>query len=112
MLAEAIFAPPAPPDWGGARLISTRGELIGIGSLQLEREREGKAEHVNMIVPIDLLKPVLDDLKKFGRVNKPARPWLGMYSTEIDGRVVVSRFSGTGPPPPPPLQAAPAIPPA
>jgi len=28
---------------GGAGLISNRGELIGIGSLQLEREREGKA---------------------------------------------------------------------
>jgi S1-C subfamily serine protease len=71
--------------------------LIGIGSLQLERERERKAEHVNMIVPIDLLKPVLDDLRKFGRVNKPARPWLGMYSTEIDNRVVVIGIAPKGP---------------
>ena len=37
-----------------------------------------------MIVPIDLLKPVLDDIRKFGRVKKPARPWLGMYTTEIE----------------------------
>ena len=86
LLDEAIFTYPAHPNWGGTGLISNRGELIGIGSLQLERERDGKAEHVNMIVPIDLLKPVLDDLRKFGRVNKPARPWLGMYSTEIDNR--------------------------
>jgi len=28
-------------------------------------------------VPIDLLKTVLDDLRKFGRVNKAARPGLG-----------------------------------
>ena len=97
MLAEAIFTHPAHPNWGGAGLISNCGELIGIGSLQLEREREGKAEHVNMIVPIDLLKPVLDDLRKFGRVNKPARPWLGMYSTEIDNRVVVVGLTGKGP---------------
>jgi len=48
-------------------------------------------------VPIDLLKPVLDDLRKFGRVNKPARPWLGMYSTEIDSRVVVVGVSAKGP---------------
>src|SRR6516162_9682444 len=82
---------------GGTGLISNRGELIGIGSLQLEREREGKAEHVNMVVPIDLLKPVLDDLRKFGRVNRPARPWLGMYSTEIDNRVVVIGIAGNGP---------------
>src|SRR3954470_6059647 len=77
LLDEAIFTHPAHPNWGGTGLISSRGELIGIGSLQLEREREGKAEHVNMIVPIDLLKPVLDDIRKFGRVNKPSRPWLG-----------------------------------
>ena len=97
MLAEAIFSHPAHPNWGGAALISNRGELIGIGSLQLEREREGKAEHVNMILPIDLLKPALDDLRKFGKVNKPARPWLGMYSTEIDNRVVVVGIIGKGP---------------
>jgi S1-C subfamily serine protease len=97
LLDEAIFTHPAHPNWGGTGLISSRGELIGIGSLQLEREREGSAEHVNMVVPIDLLKPVLDDLRKFGRVNKPARPWLGMYSTEIDNKVVVVGISAKGP---------------
>jgi S1-C subfamily serine protease len=97
LLDEAIFTSPAHPNWGGAGLISERGELIGIGSLQLERERNSKAEHVNMIVPIDLLKPVLDDLRKFGRVNKPARPWLGMYTAEIDNRIVVIGISARGP---------------
>jgi S1-C subfamily serine protease len=97
LLDQAIFTYPAHPNWGGTGLISSRGELIGIGSLQLEREREGKAEHVNMIVPIDLLKPVLDDLRKFGRVNKPARPWLGMFSTEIENKVVVVGISAKGP---------------
>jgi S1-C subfamily serine protease len=97
LLDEAIFTHPAHPNWGGAGLLTNNGELIGIGSLQLERERGGKAEHVNMIVPIDLLKPVLNDLRRFGKVNRPARPWLGMYSTEIDNRVVVIGISGNGP---------------
>ena len=97
LLDEAIFTHPAHPNWGGTGLISDKGELLGIGSLQLERERSGKAEHVNMIVPIDLLTPVLDDLRRFGKVNRPARPWLGMYSTEIDNRVVVIGISGDGP---------------
>jgi S1-C subfamily serine protease len=97
LLDEAIFTFPAHPNWGGTGLISDSGELIGIGSLQLERERAGKAEHVNMIVPIDLLTPVLEDLRRFGKVNRPARPWLGMYSTEIDNRVVVIGISGNGP---------------
>ena len=97
LLDEAIFTYPAHPNWGGTAMISAKGELVGIGSLQLERVREGKAEHVNMIVPIDLLKPELDDLRRFGKVNRPARPWLGMYSTEIDHRVVVIGISGNGP---------------
>ena len=97
LLDEAIFTHPAHPNWGGTGLISARGELIGIGSLQMERVREGKPEHVNMIVPIDLLKPVLDDIRKFGRVNKPSRPWLGMYTTEIDNRLVVVGIASKGP---------------
>jgi S1-C subfamily serine protease len=97
LLDDALFTHPAHPNWGGAGLISNRGELIGIGSLQLEREREGKSEHVNMVVPIDLLKPVLDDLRKFGRVNRPARPWLGMYSAEIENKIVVVGISAKGP---------------
>lgn len=97
LLDEALFTYPAHPNWGGTGLINARGELIGIGSLQLERERDDKAEHVNMIVPIDILKPILDDLRKFGRVNKPARPWLGLYSTEIDDRLVVIGISANGP---------------
>ena len=97
LLDEAIFTHPAHPNWGGTAVISNRGELIGIGSLQLERARGGRPEHVNMIVPIDQLKPVLDDIRKFGRVNKPARPWLGIYSNEIDNRVVVGGIAAKGP---------------
>ncbi len=96
-LEEAIFTSPSHPNWGGAGVLSSSGELIGIGSLQIERSTEGKSEHLNMVVPIDLLKPILDDLRKFGRVNKPTRPWLGMYSTEVEGKVVVAGLSSRGP---------------
>jgi S1-C subfamily serine protease len=97
VLDEAIFTYPAHPNWGGTGLISAKGELIGVGSLQLERAREGKNEHLNMVVPIDLLKPILDDMRKFGRVNKPARPWLGVYSTEVEDKVVIVGLAGKGP---------------
>lgn len=97
VLDEAIFTTPAHPNWGGTALISQTGELIGVGSLQLERARAGKNEHLNMAVPIDLLKPILDDLRKFGRVDKPARPWLGVYSTEIEDKIVVVGIAGKGP---------------
>jgi S1-C subfamily serine protease len=97
VLDEAIFTYPAHPNWGGTALISGAGKLIGIGSLQLERAREGKSEHLNMVVPIDLLNPILDDLRKFGRVNRPVRPWLGLYSTEIEDKVVVVGIAPKGP---------------
>ena len=96
-LDEAIFTYPSHPNWGGTGLISASGELLGIGSLQIERANEGKNEHLNMIVPIDLLKPILNDLRKFGRVNKPARPWLGVFTTEIEDKVVVAGMSPKGP---------------
>jgi S1-C subfamily serine protease len=97
VLDEAIFTYPAHPNWGGTALIAANGQLAGIGSLQLERAREGKNEHLNMVVPIDLLKPILDDMRKFGRVNRPVRPWLGVYSTEIEDRVVVVGIAPKGP---------------
>lgn len=96
-LEQAIFTHPAHPNWGGTALISPAGELIGIGSLQLERAREGKSENLNMNVPIDLLTPILDDLLKFGSVRRPPRPWLGLYSTEIEDKVAVVGMAGKGP---------------
>jgi S1-C subfamily serine protease len=50
-----------------------------------------------MIVPIDLLKPVLDDLLMYGRRNTPARPWLGLYATEVDDKVMVAGLADPGP---------------
>lgn len=97
LIDEAIFTRPAHPNWGGTGLISAAGELIGIGSLQLEREDARRNEHLNMSVPIDLLKPVLDDLRKFGQVNRPARPWLGIYTAEIEDRVVAVGIVPKGP---------------
>jgi S1-C subfamily serine protease len=97
-LDEAIFTSPFHPNWGGTALIGAGGDLLGIGSLQLERTRDGgRAEPINMMVPIDPLKPVLNDLVKFGRLNRPARPWLGLYSTEIDQRIVVAGLAKRGP---------------
>src|SRR3984893_17514022 len=78
VLDEAIFTAPAHPFWGGAAMIGHGGDLLGIGSLQVQQARgEGQAEPLNMIVPIDILKPILGDLLTLGRPNRPPRPWLG-----------------------------------
>jgi len=97
-LDEAIFTAPAHPLWGGAGLIGPDGKLIGIGSLHVQQSAgAGPTLDVNMSVPIDLLPPILDDLLKYGRVNRRPRPWLGVYSTENVGRVVVADVSEGGP---------------
>jgi S1-C subfamily serine protease len=98
VLDEAIFTAPAHPFWGGTAMIGRAGELLGIGSLQVQQMREsGTPEPLNMIVPIDILKPILDDLLTLGRPNHPPRPWLGLNATEIDDKIVVARISDGGP---------------
>src|SRR5919197_341521 len=97
VLDEAIFTAPAHPNWGGTGLIGRGGELLGIGSLHLERPAERGPEHLNMIVPIDLLKPVLDDLLTYGRRNRPPRPWLGLYASEMEDRIVIVGLATGGP---------------
>jgi S1-C subfamily serine protease len=98
LLDEAIFTAPAHPFWGGAAAINDHGELIGIGSLQLEQEAPDEQNaRLNMIVPIDLLRPILDDMLAIGRPNRPPRPWLGLYATEVDNRVLVAGIASPGP---------------
>jgi len=98
VLDEAIFTAPAHPFWGGTAMIGRAGELLGIGSLQVQQVREsGTPEPLNMIVPIDILKPILEDLLTLGRPNHPPRPWLGLNATEIDDKIVIARVSNGGP---------------
>ena len=98
VLDEAFFTAPAHPFWGGTAMIGGDGALLGIGSLQVQQVREsGTAEPLNMIVPIDILKPILDDLLTLGRPNHPPRPWLGLNATEIEDKIVIARVSSGGP---------------
>jgi S1-C subfamily serine protease len=97
LLEEAIFIAPAHPSWGGAGLFGADGSLLGIGSLRLQMSRNGEVADINMIVPIDLLPPILDDLLTRGQVAKPPRPWLGAFSAESDGKVVVMSVTEGGP---------------
>lgn len=98
VLDEAIFTTPAHPHWGGTGLLGPDGKLYGIGSLYVQQARGGdtKAEG-NMIVPIDLLPPILDALTKTGTTGRPARPWLGFYATEAEERLLVVGLAPKGP---------------
>jgi S1-C subfamily serine protease len=98
LLDEAIFTAPAHPFWGGTGLIGRDGTLLGVGSLSVQQVTErGAPRDINMLVPIDIVKPILDELLTYGRRNRPARPWLGLYSGESDGKVVVAGVFERGP---------------
>jgi S1-C subfamily serine protease len=97
VLDEALFAAPAHPQWGGSALIGADGKLLGIGSLLVEEKAGDQNVQGNMFVPIDLLEPILEDLVTRGRAQRPVRPWLGMYTTEIAGKLVVAGLANGAP---------------
>ena len=74
LLDRAIFTAPAHPFWGGAALIGGDGKLSGVGSLHVQHSngRELRRD-VNMIVPIDLLPPALDDMTMAVRTGRRGR---------------------------------------
>jgi S1-C subfamily serine protease len=98
MLDEAIFTSPPTTGWSGAALVDRKGTIVGVGSLVV---REATIDEPrlpgNMFVPIDALKPILDDMVKTGRRKDAARPWLGVSADEVQGRLLVSRVSPEGP---------------
>ncbi len=97
LLESAIFTYPPVMNWSGAALIGPKGDLLGIGSLVVaDAMSPGTQSPGNMFVPVDLIKPILNDLIEKGRAG-PVRPWLGMSTEEFRGRLFVSRLSPDGP---------------
>ena len=98
LLDSAIFTYPPVMDWSGAPLLGASGDLLGIGSLIVpDAGAPGTQSPGNMFVPVDVLKPILEDLIARGRRNGPAQPWLGLNADEVRGRLFVGRVSPDGP---------------
>ncbi len=98
LLEDAIFTSPPHPLFGGAALLGPDGKLLGIGSLFVGDAMRG--EEVlpgNMFVPVDRLKLIMGDLLTHGRSSAPPRPWLGVHTGEVEGRLVVRRLAEDGP---------------
>ncbi len=98
LLEDALFTVPPYPRFGGAALISPSGKLVGIGSLAVSDAVEGEQTVPgNMFLPIDRLKSILGDLLTYGRSSGPQKPWLGIYTEEVGGRLLVRRVANDGP---------------
>ena len=98
MLDSAIFTSPPTLNWSGAALIGPDGSLLGVGSL-IVRDATERDPHLpgNMFVPIEMLKPILEEMIKTGRRAGPARPWLGVSADEVEGRLIVARVAPDSP---------------
>ncbi|RZS51963.1 S1C family serine protease [Sphaerotilus mobilis] len=112
LIEGALFTAPARPDHSGAGLYNRHGELVGIGSLVLNDTRAslrqpgawlrpdgapGGRLPGNLFVPINLFKPIVDELRQRGRSQASERAWLGLSCAESDGRLTVLRVSRDSP---------------
>jgi len=93
MLDRALFVSPYNSAFGGAALVDQTGAVVGITSLRL-----GQAPFVNLAIPVEQLLGGKDELIAKGRVeSRRPRPWIGLYTRETDGGVVVAGVSPIGP---------------
>jgi S1-C subfamily serine protease len=98
LIKDAIFTSPPRLDHSGAALVNKEGELVGVGSLfVMDALTPGEKLPGNMFVPVDLLKPVLDEMIKTGGQLAGRRPWLGVNSLEENGRVTVMHVNEESP---------------
>ena len=100
----ALFTSPPRRDHSGAGLFNAAGELEGIGSLVLADTANpaatagGQARRAgNMFVPVDLLTPILADLRGQGTGAASRRAWLGLNCVELAGRIRVVRVNDDSP---------------
>ena len=71
---------------------------MGVGSLLvMDASGENRRNPGNMFVPIDLLKPILAEMRRSGSSSQSRRPWLGLTSSERDGKVQIMRVSADSP---------------
>ncbi len=98
----ALFTAPPRRDHSGAGLFNPAGELVGIGSLFVSDanaagEDQQPRQAGNMFVPVDLLLPILDDLRQRGSSAASRRAWLGMNCVEHDDGLRVVRVNDDSP---------------
>ena len=96
LLDNAIITEPAHPHRSRAAQLSAKGDLVGVGSLALQRQTRNGAQPINMFVPSELLPPILDDLAR-GKPVQPPRPWLGVLAHDVGPHVVVVGVNPSGP---------------
>ena len=98
LIDNAIFTVPPRGDHSGAALINREGKLVGIGSLIVaDAAVPNRRFPGNMFVPVNLVKPIIAEIAASGRAREAARPWIGLSTQEVEGRLFVIRVQDEGP---------------
>lgn len=99
----ALLTQPPRPDHSGAGLFNADGELVGIGSLRLASVGDdahgppATRRPGNLFVPVDLLAPIVDELRRQGHGSASRRAWLGLNCAEDEDGVRVLRVNEDSP---------------
>jgi serine protease Do len=97
LLEKPIYTAPAVNNWNGSALTTPDGKLIGVGSLVLADAADAPGTPGNLFVPIELLKPILNDLVQNGKRSGIGQPWFGMTTEWLDGNLYVVRIAANSP---------------
>jgi serine protease Do len=65
----------------GGALVNMRGEVIGMNTIKLGGEL---VEGLGFAIPSNVFKPLAEEIIKTGKVTYPEKPWLGVYTAEIN----------------------------
>lgn len=98
LLERPLYTFPPVNNWSGAALFARDGKLIGIGSMVVQDAASDRAGVPgNLYVPINLVKPILSDLREKGRRIENVQPWLGINTESIHGNLIVTRVQQGSP---------------
>ena len=97
-LDKPIYTHPMNSSFAGSALINEFGEILGIGSLYVsDAAAKGIPSPGNLFVPINDLKPILDDLIANGKRTSDVKPYMGLTSNDDNGKVMITRVNDDGP---------------
>lgn len=68
----------------GGPLLNLKGQIIGINTATAAK---GQAEGLGFAIPINVLKPAIDSVKKTGKI---VRPYLGVLTTPVDEKIAAT----------------------
>lgn len=98
LLERPFYTFPPVNNWSGSALTTEDGRLVGIGSLIVnDAAAHQRGIPGNLFVPVNLLKPIMDDLVALGRRRGPVQPWFGIGTESIRGHLLVTRVSPDSP---------------